>query len=263
MYTPTLTIIHEKSGLAADADKTLIDDGFAKELFSRIDYDWRKTGVTARNAPAGTARRAYFDHWARHFLALHDSAVVLHLGCGLDDLVFRLDPGPDVEWYDVDYREVIALVTQLYPARKHYHPVAASVTDPAWLTDIPGDRPVLLIAQGLTYYLTEDDGIALLRRVVEHFPSGEMCFDVWNWLSIKLQKLNPVVRHSGATLHWAVNEPSDILDAVPGVRLLEAISFFETDEFKQLPSAVYRALGKMMRAVPTLRNVAQLHRYAF
>ena len=125
---------------------------------------------------------------------------MLHVGCGLDDRVFRLDPGPDVEWYDVDYPDVIALVERLYPAREHYHPVAASVTDPAWLSAIPADRPVLLIAEGLTYYLTRDDGVALLRRVVEHFPSGELHFDGCNWLSIKLQKFNPVVRRSGSTL---------------------------------------------------------------
>ena len=125
--------------------------------------------------------------------------------------MFRLDPSPGVEWYDVDYPDVIALVKQLYPAREHYHPVAASVTDPAWLSAIPAARPVLLIAEGLTYYLTKEDGIALLRRVVEHFPSGELHFDVCNWLSIKVQKFNPVVRRSGSTLHWAVNEPNDIL----------------------------------------------------
>lgn len=166
--------------LAADADKPPLGDTLAKDLVSRIDYDWRKTGVTARNASAGAVRSIHFDNLARQFLAMHDRAVVLHLGCGLDDRVFRLDPGPGVEWYDVDYPEVIALVEQLYPAREHYHPVAASVTDPAWLSAIPADRPVLLVAEGLTYYLTRDDGIALLRRVVEHFPAGELHFDVWN-----------------------------------------------------------------------------------
>ena len=40
-------------------------------------------------------------------------------------------------------------------------------------------------------YLTHDDGVALLRRVVEHFPSGELQFDVYNWLGIKSQKNKP------------------------------------------------------------------------
>ena len=233
-----------------DADNTILGDTFARDLIGRIDYDWRKTGVTRRNASAGTVRSIQFDNWARQFLALHDRAVVLHLGCGLDDRVFRLDPGPDVEWYDVDYPDVIALVEQLYPVREHYHPVAASVTDPAWLNAIPADRPVLFIAEGLTYYLTRDDGVALLRRVVEHFPSGELHFDVSNWLGVKLQKINPVVRRSGSTLSWAVNGPGDILHAVPGVRLLATTAVFETDEFKQLPSGRYRALGKIDASCP-------------
>ncbi|MGO9927430.1 MAG: class I SAM-dependent methyltransferase [Mycobacterium sp.] len=249
--------------LDAEADNPTVGDTFAKDLVSHIDYDWHKTGVTARNATAGTVRSACFDNWARQFLAAHDRAVVLHLGCGLDDRVFRLDPGPEVEWYDVDYPDVIALVERLYPPREHYHPVAASVTDPAWLGTIPADRPVLLIAEGLTYYLIKDDGIALLRRVVENFPSGELHFDVCNWLSIQIQKVNPVVRRSGSTLHWAVNEPNDILQAVPGVRLLVAISVFDTEEFKRLRGGAYRALGTIMRAAPTLRNLAQFHRYAF
>lgn len=249
--------------LEADADQPLLGDAFARDLVSRIDYDWPKTGITPRNVAAGTVRSVVLDGWARQFLAFNDQAVVLHLGCGLDGRVFRLNPGAGVEWYDVDYPDVIALARQLYPPRERYHTVAASVTDAAWLRSIPGDRPVLLIAEGLTYYLAKDDGVALLRRVVEHFPSGEMQFDVCNWLSIKLQTFNPVVRRSGSTLHWAVNEPDDILRAVPGLRLLAAISIFDTDEFKQLPSAAYRALGTVMRALPTLRKVAQLHRYAF
>ena len=91
-----LATLHVRA-LDADADKPFLGDTFAKDLVSRIDYDWRKTGVTPRNASAGTVRSAYFDKWARQFLALHDRAVVLHLGCGLDDRVFRLDPGSELQ----------------------------------------------------------------------------------------------------------------------------------------------------------------------
>ena len=158
---------------------------------------------------------------------------------------------------------MIALREQLYPAREHYHTVAASVTDPAWLTAIPADRPALLIAEGLTMYLTHDDGVALLRRVVEHFPSGELQFDVYNWLGIKSQKTNPVVRRSGSTLYWAVNGPDDIVSAVPSVRLLAAISVFDAEKFKQA-AGVYQLVGRVMSLVPAVRIViTQFHRYAF
>jgi hypothetical protein len=66
----------------------------------------------------------------------------------------------------------------------------------------------------LTYYLTQDDGIALLRRVVERFPSGELHFDVCNWLSIKVQKLNPVVRRSGSTLSYKDRNKPGVVQGV-------------------------------------------------
>src|SRR5262245_1776738 len=80
-----------------------------KEIVDRIDYDWTKTTITARRAPSVTMRSQHFDTWARQFLAVNPRAVVLHLGCGLDTRFLRLDPGPGVEWYDVDYPEVAAL----------------------------------------------------------------------------------------------------------------------------------------------------------
>ena len=127
--------------LDADLEKPILGDRWAKEIVDRIDYDWSKTTITARNSPAVTTRSAHFDNWARQFLAVHPEAIVLHLGCGLDSRYYRLDPGPGVEWYDVDYPDVADLRRQLFPAREHCHIVAASVTDPAWLADVPADRP--------------------------------------------------------------------------------------------------------------------------
>lgn len=248
--------------LDADFDKPILGDRYAKEIVERIDYDWKKTTITARRAPSVTTRSAHFDEWTRKFLVAHPRSAVLHLGCGLDSRFFRVQPGPDVEWYDVDYPEVAALRTQLYPSADHYRVIAASVTDAAWLADIPADRPTLLIGEGLTMYLTERDGIALLRRVVDRFGSGELQFDAFNWLGIKSQWLNTVVRRSGSTLHWAINGPDDIVNAVPGVRLLAWERWFESDTFARLPRSS-RILGKLMSQVQAAANMSQYHRYAF
>lgn len=248
--------------LDADFKKPILGDRYAKEIVERIDYDWKKTTITARRAPSVTTRSAHFDEWTRKFLAAHPRSVVLHVGCGLDSRFFRVQPGPDVQWYDVDYPEVAALRAQLYPSRDHYRVIAASVTDPAWLNEIPADRPTLMIGEGLTMYLTEQDGTALLRRVVDRFGSGELQFDVFNWLGIKSQWLNTVVRRSGSTLQWAINGPEDIIEAVPGVRLLAWERWFESHTFAQLPRSS-RVLGRVMSAIPAVANMSQYHRYAF
>lgn len=248
--------------LDADFPSPILGDRYAKEIVERIDYDWKKTTMTAARAPSVTTRSAHFDQWAREFLAAHPHSVVLHLGCGLDSRYFRLQPGPDVQWYDVDYPEVAALRTQLYPSRQHYRVIAASVTDPAWLADIPADRTTLILGEGLTMYLTAADGTALLRRMVGRFGSGELQFDAFNWLGIKSQWLNTVVRRSGARLHWAINGPDDIVDAVPTVRLLAWQRWFESDTFARLPRSA-RVMGRVMPLIPAAANMAQYHRYAF
>lgn len=256
-----LATLHARA-LDADLPKSILHDTWAKEVVGRLDYDWSQTSMTPRNAPSVTMRSAHFDMWARQFLAVHPRATVVHLGCGLDSRYLRLDPGPEVEWYDVDHPAVAELRVQLLPQREHNHVVAASVTDPSYLNDIPDDRPTLVMGEGLTMYLTRDGGTALLRRVVGRFPSGELQFDAFNTLGIKSQWTNAVVRRAGATLRWGVNGPGDILDAVPGTRLLAWVPVFESEAFSNLPGG-YRMLATVMNRVPGLRTMAQFHRYAF
>ena len=148
-----------------------------------LDYDWTGTGITPRLA-AVTMRTAHFDDWARQFLAAHDAATVLHLGCGLDSRFFRLQPGPNVIWYDVDFPEVISLREQFYPPVDRYRLVPAWVTDPTWLSTVPADRPMLMIAEGLTMYLTKDDGwrcCAELWSASRQASCNSTRSTVWGW----------------------------------------------------------------------------------
>jgi O-methyltransferase involved in polyketide biosynthesis len=249
--------------LDVDLPRPILNDRWAKEAVAGIDYDWTQTTMTAGRSPAVTTRSAHFDRWVRQFLAVHPKATVLHLGCGLDSRYFRVAPGPDVQWYDIDYPEVAELRGRLLPAGgEGYHVVAASVTDPAWLRDIPVGSPVLAIGEGLTMYLTEADGIDLLNRIVSHCGTGELQFDAFNSLGIRSQWSNSVVRRSGATLHWAINGPGDIISAVPGTRLLAWVSPFDTEAF-DLVRPAYRLLANVMSRVSVLRYMAQYHRYSF
>ena len=248
--------------LDADAPHSVLHDHWAKIAVDRIDYDWSRTTITKHNAPGIALRSAHFDNWTRQFLAAHPRANVVHLGCGLDSRAFRVDPGPDVEWFDVDHPQVIALREQIYPIRDHYQLIAASVTDPDWLAQVPADRPTLLLGEGLTMYLTESDGLALLRRAVARFPSGELQFDAFSRFGIRFQLVNGVVRRSGSRLHWAIETAGDIIDAVPGVRALVVQPVFDEHGFDELGPG-YRLIAGAMARTPVLRIMSTYHRYAF
>lgn len=248
--------------LDADFDRPILGDTFAREAIAKLDFDWSELEITPKWAPLFTVRTALYDNWVREFIAAHPECTVVHLGCGLDCRVFRVDPGPDVRWYDVDFPQVIALREQIYPTRPNYQLIATPATEPNWLDDIPADRPTLLIAEGISMYLTEDEGIALLQRFVDRFGTGELQIDFFNWLAIKSQKSQSLVRTSGSVLYWAVNSPQDILDKLPDIRLLAAATFFDASTYSRTGPAM-KALKRAVRLVPPLRKALQYHRFAF
>lgn len=248
--------------LDADFHRPVLGDRFAKEAIGKLDFDWRELQITPKWAPLFTVRTAQYDIWVRDFLAAHKDCTVVHLGCGLDCRVFRINPGANVRWYDVDFPQVIALREQIYPTRPNYQLIATPATEPDWLDQIPADRPTLLIAEGISMYLTEDEGIALLQRFIDRFGTGELQIDFFNWLAIKSQKSQSLVRTSGSTLYWAVNSPQDILAKIPEARLLSAATFFSASTYSRTSRGL-QAAKRAVRLVPPLNKALQYHRFAF
>ena len=88
-----------------------------------------------------------------------------------------------------------------------------------------------MIGEGLTMYLPRKTASRCCAGSRDA-PSGEFQFDAFNRLGIKSQWMNAVVRRSGATLHWGIDGPDDIIEAVPGVRLLAWASPFDSACFR-------------------------------
>ncbi|WP_101787905.1 class I SAM-dependent methyltransferase [Nonomuraea indica] len=248
--------------LDARAPHPILADTLSLEVARRIDHDFRRTGMTRGSAAAVALRARFLDGWAREFLARHPEASVLHLGCGLDTRAHRLDPPAGVDWYDVDYPDVIELRRRLFPERPRQTMVGASVTDSGWLDRVPRDKPVLVVAEGLLYYLDRDGGRALLRRIAEGFPSGQLIFDALTPRGLRLQWLNPPVRRAGATMHWAVDGTAALLSISPRLRCLDALSVFDIDGYDRLPGP-YRLLVRVAGRVPAVRRLACFYRLEF
>lgn len=82
-----------------------------------------------------------------------------------------------MDWYDIDFPEVIALREELMPHRENAHPVGVSLLEPDWIDTIPPDRPTILVADGLFGFLTEEGNKRVLARITDHFAGGELVFN--------------------------------------------------------------------------------------
>src|SRR5512143_785665 len=192
----TETYLATLYGKALDAavEQPILGDRFAADAVARIDFDFKELKLPNGGEITLPMRAWHFDQWTRAFLAANAESTVLHLGCGLDTRVYRIDPGPQVRWYDVDMPDVIALRQQLYPERDDYQQIGSSVTDLAWLDAIPGGTPVLIVAEGLVMYLPQKDGTALFRRITEQFPRGQITFDGYSVSMVRLVSRLATVR---------------------------------------------------------------------
>jgi methyltransferase (TIGR00027 family) len=264
----TMLITLSGRALQSQWKNPILRDPWAEEAMRHIDYDLSKqlTGVASWSmwkdiGPTIIATRAAtFDLLTTRFLADHPDAVVLQVGCGMDSRAFRVDPPASVQWYDVDYPDVIELRRQLFPERESYHLIGAPLEDLRWLDEVPRDRPGLLIAEGVLHYLSETEVKALLNAVVTHFPGGQMVFDICNSMIVKRAGAN--VGGTGATYKWGLDDPQDINQLEPKLELIKEFSMHELVGFSRFPLWV-RALFRAQELSPTLRRMERTIVYRY
>lgn len=256
-----LITLYAKAGESWLRDSRL-RDRFAARAVERIDYDFSRLKVSRDMMVGLGLRAAMLDDWVRDFIGAHSRCIILNLGCGLDARVHRIDPPASVSWYDVDFPEVIELRQLLYPSRPSHTQIGSSVTDLAWLDQVPGDQPAMVIAEGLFMYLSEREMQSLLEAIVARFASGELGFDALSRWGVWFVQRQPSVRATGARLRWGIDDPAELQRLVPRLRLVEAQAPYPPDQLHRF--STWGRIGiRMMRAVPALRRLGRLLRYAF
>lgn len=261
------TLLPTLYGKALDSRSAhpILGDTFADEVVGRMDYDFEQLKLPKGAAITLSVRAKHLDTWTREFLAAHPRCTVLHLGCGLDSRVCRINPPDTVRWYDVDHPEVIDLRRHLYPERPGYHLISTSVTDLRWLDAVPTDLPVLVVAEGLVIYLEKSGGIALFRAITERFPSGQFIFDAYSRPMVFLTSRLPAVRKTGAVLHWGIDDPHELEKEIPRLRLVSDVPFLTMPEINErlpqsrLQSVMHGLLGRSA----FVRNLVRHLRYRF
>lgn len=245
--TPTQETLFLTLGIAA-VDSRLpqpfLGDPMADEILRASGYDLKRFPLfrSDRGDPkikvfSGAVRTKSIDRVVDRFIAAHPDAVVLDLGTGLDTRVFRVDPPPTVDWYDIDFPAIIDLRRQLVPERPRTNLVAADLTEPGWLADIPADRPAMIVHNGLVPFLSMSDYQSLLLRLTRHFPSGEIAHNnyirlaVWTFKRMMFDVPGVGFDDPRAPERW-----------VPGLKLVEEILNMRTPELALLATTPARRL---------------------
>lgn len=152
-------------------------------------------------------RAAVFDEWVKEKLAVDASAVVLHIGCGMDSRVCRVN-ATGTAWYDVDFPQVIQERHRYYTESDSYKMLAGDARSADWLQSIPKAKSAVVVMEGVGMYLTTDEMLALTKRLCAHFERVALLMDAYSVFAAKMSKYKNPVKEVGVTSVYGVDEPT-------------------------------------------------------
>jgi O-methyltransferase involved in polyketide biosynthesis len=229
----TLLITVYIRAMESQRPDALLKDTTAVELLTQMRLDFsrvRQIPLSEANKLIIILRTRQFDCYAQDFLVRHPEAVVVHIGCGLDMRFERVDNGR-VEWYDLDFPDVIELRRKLIgDEQERYHLLGCSVLDSAWLDMVSAhqQRPFLFLAEGVSMHLEEAQVKSLVLMLRDHFPGAELVFDAYSPIHLLVSNLQTA--RAGFRCHWGLWHGQEIERWGDGICLLDEWGYFDCPE---------------------------------
>ncbi len=211
----------------------ILPDKKAEAIWQQVQFPLKGKAKSKWLTYYMSMRAKVFDDWTEAALARHPHATVLHIGCGMDARVLRLGQREN-PWYDVDFPSVIAQREKYYDQTETYHMLGADASQPEWVGKLPDNACAIVILEGISMYLKNEDVRRLFQALQEKFPQVCILMDVYTTFGAKASRYQNPIHDVGVTLVHGIDDPECVL---PGGKLAFAAEHTMTPEalISQLP----------------------------
>lgn len=234
--------------LETKKESGIIKDPMSVEILEKIDYDFCKNKEVSKGSQIGVAiRTEILDEQTVLFLNRFPDALVINLGCGLDTRFHRLETD-QVTWFDLDVPEAINLRKLFFKETDKYKFIPKSVLDFSWIKQIPKNRHVLFLAEGLLMYLKEDEVKSILKTINENFPGSQMLFEAMSPFIVKRSDKHPDVKKYDATFKWGIKSGKEIEKWDIGVKFISEYFYFDRHKNK------HPLIFKLLSIIPAFKK---------
>ena len=220
----------------------ILDDKKAEEIWSKEGFELKGKSKSKWLAYYMGMRSKVFDIWLSQKMDEKENAIVIHTGCGMDSRVKRVGTKGHL-WYDVDFPEVIQERKKYYEETKEYHMVASDVRNQSWIQELSKDKPVILVMEGLSMYLTLEELENLLTMLKKQFEEFYILMDCYTTFAAKASKYKNPINDVGVTEVYGLDDPK-ILEAA-GVKFVKEHEMTPQnliDELKGIEKAIFEKL---------------------
>ena len=123
---------------------------------------------------------------------LDKSAVIVHIGCGMDSRVLRVGTGKHT-WYDIDFPDVIRERKRYYEGSDEYHMIESDARNNDWIDSLPKNKNAIIVMEGVSMYFQTEELTQLLKHLTRHFEQVTILMDCYTVFAAKASKYkNPV-----------------------------------------------------------------------
>lgn len=257
MTTNTLTPAEQTAFItlkahAADAQskRPILNDQNSLTIMKSVDFDFSKIKGSKKmemKEQFGTVIRGkIIDGWVTDFIVANPNAIVVDLGCGLDNRSERIDVPSSVDWFNVDLEGIITLRSTFYASSANKHNLAIDANDVSWLSRLPSDRPAIFIADGFMPFVKTDHFIKLLNAIVQVYPQGEFVMNGYTKFAARALPHVRGIKDLGVDVYSGFDDPHQIEDWAPGMHFKEQRRLVDSQYVEYMPFG-YRLQCKITR----------------
>ena len=221
----------------------ILHDEKAEEIWTKEGFELKGKSRSKWLAYNMAMRARVFDDWTDQMLKDTPDAIVLHIGCGLDSRCLRVKQ-PYSCWYDCDFPDVLEVRRQYYQEFSSYHMMELDATDTKKINELPEGNTVIVVLEGISMYLTNDQLKALIAALRQKYLYVHVLLDVYTQFGARASEKKNPINDVGVTKVYGVDD----IDAIcEGTGLMKTAEHSFTpkhliDELKPVERGFFKML---------------------
>lgn len=184
-----------------------LTDKKAEEIWEKEGFPLKGKSKSKWLAYYMGIRCAVFDEWLIKQINTYSEAIIIHIGCGLDSRVLRVD-AQNHKWYDVDFKDVIIERKRYYGESNNYKMIASDIRDSKWLSEIKESKTAIIVMEGVSMYLKTEEMKNLINNLCAHFENITLLMDCYSTFAAKMSKYKNPINDVGVNSVYGIDDPN-------------------------------------------------------
>ena len=177
----------------------ILSDKKAEEIWDKEGFVLKGKAKSKWLAYYMSMRGKVFDIATVQRLEKLPDSTVLHIGCGMDSRVCRINCGN--KWYDMEFDEVITERRKYFSENDHYKMLSADARKPQeWLHNFEKDSTAVVIMEGVTMYIEKEMLKNLILQLQQYFSQIIFIADFYTTFGVKASKYKNPIKSVGASV---------------------------------------------------------------